>query len=211
MKLDLGNPAWQTTLPPQRTVPCDAPVAACAFSRDGATVGFGLGDGRVQLLPADIKQPASAIAEPVHKGAVLSLIGDPTGDGFISGGDDGRLLRLALDGDATEIANQKGKWIDKLAAHPATGAIAASVGKMALVVDKAGAVREFGPHPLLHGRAPSLKQSGQQRGRKPDHSAGSSSFSSAIFLRQMSGAVVWTFSPLLSTATVTGKSFTSNS
>ena len=147
MKLDLGNPAWQTTLPPQRTVPGDAPVAACAFSRDGATVGFGLGDGRVRLLSADIKQPASAIAEPVHKGAVLSLIGDPTGDGFISGGDDGLLLRLALDGRATEIANQKGKWIDKLAAHPATGAIAASVGKMALVVDKAGAVREFGPHP----------------------------------------------------------------
>ena len=71
MKLDLGNPAWQTTLPPTRSVACDAPVAACAFSRDGATVGFGLGDGRVRLMSADIKQPASAIAEPVHKGAVL--------------------------------------------------------------------------------------------------------------------------------------------
>jgi WD40 repeat protein len=146
MKLDLGNPAWQTTLPPTRSVACDAPVAACAFSRDGATVGFGLGDGRVRLMSADIKQPASAIPEPVHKGAVLSLIGDPTSDGFVSGGDDGLLLRLGVDGSATEIANQKGKWIDKLAAHRTTGAIAASVGKMALVVDKAGEVREFGPH-----------------------------------------------------------------
>ena len=147
MKLDLGNPAWRNTLPPSRSVASDAPVAACAFSRDGALVGFGLGDGRVRLMSADIKQPASAIAEPVHKGAVLSLIGDPTSDGFVSGGDDGLLLRLALDGGATEIANQKGKWIDKLAAHRATGAIAASAGKMALVVDKTGAVREFGPHP----------------------------------------------------------------
>ena len=146
MKLDLGNPAWRDTLPPTRSVACDAPVAACAFSRDGATVGFGLGDGRVRLLPADIKQPASAIADPVHKGAVLSMIGDPTGDGFVSGGDDGRLLRLALDGGATEIASRKGKWIDRLAAHRATGAIAASVGKMALVVDKSGELREFGPH-----------------------------------------------------------------
>jgi WD40 repeat protein len=142
MKLDLGNPAWQTTLPPTRSVACDAPVAACAFSRDGATVGFGLGDGRVRLMSADIKQLAPAM----HKGAVLSLIGDPTSDGFVSGGDDGLLLRLGLDGGATEIADRKGKWIDKLAAHRATGAIAASVGKMALVVDKAGDVNEFGPH-----------------------------------------------------------------
>jgi WD40 repeat protein len=146
VKLDLGNPAWRDTLPATRSVACDAPVAACAFSRDGTTVGFGLGDGQVRLLPADVKQPATAAAEPLHKGAVLSLIGDPTGDGFVSGGDDGRLLRVALDGAATLIADQKGKWIDKLAAHRATGAIAASVGKMALVVDKAGEVREFGPH-----------------------------------------------------------------
>lgn len=147
MKLDLADPAWQTTLPSQRTVPCDAPVAACAFSRDGTVVGFGLGDGRVRLMPADIKQqPAETVAEPVHKGAVLSLIGDPNGAGFVSGGDDGCLLRLSADGAATEIANQKGKWIDKLAAHRANGTIAASAGKMALVVDKAGGVREFGPH-----------------------------------------------------------------
>ena len=81
-----------------------------------------------------------------YKGAVLSLIADPNGDGFISGGDDGRLLRLAPDGSIAELAHQKGKWIDKLVAHRATGAIAASVGKMALVIDKAGASREFGPN-----------------------------------------------------------------
>jgi hypothetical protein len=73
----------------------------------------------------------------LHKGAVLTLIGDPLNDGFISGGDDGRLLRLGLDGSVTEIASQKGKWIDKLAAHRTNGTIAASAGKMALVIDKA--------------------------------------------------------------------------
>ncbi len=146
MKLDLGNPAWRDTLPSTRSVGSDAPVAACAFSRDGATAAFALGDGSVRLLPADIQQPAGAIAAPVHKGAVLSLIGDPAGDGFVSGGDDGRLLHLTLNGGATEIANQKGKWIDKLAAHAASGSIAASVGKMVLVIDKTGTQREFGPH-----------------------------------------------------------------
>ena len=76
---------------------------------------------------------------------MLALVGDPAGDGFVSGGDDGRLLRIGPDGTATELANQKGKWIEHLAAHRATGAVAASVGKSAFVV-KDGEVREFGPH-----------------------------------------------------------------
>jgi WD40 repeat protein len=146
VKLDFGNPAWRTTLPPSRSVASDAPVSACAFSRDGKTAAFALGDGRVRLLPAEVKDTAGEAQEPLHKGAVLSLIADPLNDGFISGGDDGRLLRIAADGSASEIAVQKGKWIDKLAAHRTNGTIAAAAGKLALVVDKAGEVREFGPH-----------------------------------------------------------------
>ncbi len=144
MKLDLANPAWAQTLPPSRSVAADAPVAACAFSRDGATAAFALGDGRVRLLPADIAAPAAAAADPVHGGAVLALVSDPAGDGFVSGGDDGRLLRIGADGTATELAGYKGKWIEHLAQHR-SGAVAAAVGKMAVVV-KDGEVREFGPH-----------------------------------------------------------------
>ncbi len=146
MKLDLANPAWRTTLPQTRSVASDAPVSACAFSRDGATVAFALGDGRVRVLSAEVKDAATPAAEPLHKGAVLSLIADPLGDGFVSGGDDGRVLRIAADGSASEMANQKGKWIDRLAAHRSNGTIAAGAGKMALVIDKAGEAREFGPH-----------------------------------------------------------------
>jgi WD40 repeat protein len=146
VKLDLGNPAWRTTLPPSRSVASDAPVSACAFSRDGRTAAFALGDGRVRLLPAEVKDTAAEAHEPVHEGAVLSLLADPLNDGFISGGDDGRLLRIAADGSASEIATHKGKWIDRLAAHRASGTVAASAGKMALVIDKTGEVREFGPH-----------------------------------------------------------------
>ena len=166
MKLDLGNPDWRTHAAARpRSVASDAPVAACAFSRDGKTVAFALGDGRVRLLPADVKEAAAGAAEPVHKGAVLSLIADPVGDGFISGGDDGRLLRIGPDGSATEIANHKGKWIDKLAAHRSNGTFAASVGKMALVVDKAGEVREFGPH-AEHGGGDRLQQGRQPHRRR---------------------------------------------
>jgi WD40 repeat protein len=145
---DLAN--HREALPPQRKVTADAPATACAFSRDGKLLAFALGDGRVRLMPADAKQEPPAAVEPLHNGVALSLIADPLpnpkgGDGFVTGGDDGRLLRITSDGAATELANQKGKWIDKIAAHKATGAIAASAGKMALVV-KDGEVHEFGPH-----------------------------------------------------------------
>jgi len=53
VKIDLSNPAWRQTLPPARTVAADAPVAACAFSRDGATVAFALGDGCVRHVLSD--------------------------------------------------------------------------------------------------------------------------------------------------------------
>ncbi len=145
MKIDLANPAWRVALPPSRSVASDAPAAGCAFNRDGTTVAFALGDGRVRFLPAEVAAAETPAGEPVHKGAVLALAGDPTSDGFVSGGDDGRLLRLGLDGTVTELASQKGKWIDHIVAHKATGAIAAAAGKFALVV-KDGELREFGPH-----------------------------------------------------------------
>jgi WD40 repeat protein len=144
VKLDLGNPDWRTSLPPSRGVASDAPVSAVAFSRDGKTVAFAQGDGCVRVLSADIKDAASEAREPLHDGAVLSLIGDPAGDGFLSGGDDGRLLRIAADGTASEVAKYSGRWIEHLAGHR-VGAIAAGVGKNAVVL-KDGQLREFGPH-----------------------------------------------------------------
>jgi len=144
VKLDLANPAWQQTLPSARSLATDAPVAACAFSHDGSTVAFALGDGQVRLLPADIAAPTPTAAAPLHGGAVLALIADPAGDGFVSGGDDGRVLRIAPDGSATELLVQKGKWVEHLAAHR-NGAVAIGVGRT-MFVAKDGEVREFGPH-----------------------------------------------------------------
>jgi WD40 repeat protein len=144
VKLDLSRPSWAEHLPPARSVAGDAPVAACAFSRDGTVVAFALGDGRVRLLPAGLAAAAPAAPDPVHGGVVLSLVADPLGDGFVSGGDDGRLLRHGKDGSTTEVASYKGKWIEHLAGHR-NGAIAAAVGRTAVVV-KDGEARELGPH-----------------------------------------------------------------
>jgi hypothetical protein len=90
VKIDLANPAWRQTLPPARTVAADAPVAACAFSRDGATAAFALGDGCVRILPADIKRPRRRRTSRA-RGAVLALVATG-GRRLRSGGDDGRLL-----------------------------------------------------------------------------------------------------------------------
>lgn len=144
MKLDLSYRSWAEKLPPTRSVSGDAPVAACAFSRDGTVVAFALGDGRVRLLPADLDAGLPEAPTPVHGGVVLSLVADPAGDGFVSGGDDGRLLRHGKDGSASEIASYKGKWIEHLAAHR-SGLVAAAVGRTA-VLAKGSEVREFGPH-----------------------------------------------------------------
>lgn len=144
MKPDLSRPSWAERLPPTRSVAGDAPVAACAFNRDGTVVAFALGDGRVRLLPADLGAALPEAAAPVHGGVALSLIADPSGDGFVSGGDDGRLLRHGKDGSTSEIASYKSRWIEHLAAHR-NGTIAAAVGRNAVIVE-GGEVRELGPH-----------------------------------------------------------------
>ena len=100
MKLDLANPAWRETLPPGRSLTGDAPVAACAFSKDGALAAFALGDGRVRLLPADIHANETPARDPLHGGAVLALVGDPAGGGFVSGG--ARSMRPLADAARTK-------------------------------------------------------------------------------------------------------------
>ena len=129
MKIDLANPAWRQTLPPARSVATDAPVAACAFSRDGTTVAFALGDGACASCPPTSRHAAPDAAAPLHKGAVLSLVGDPAGDGFVSGGDDGRLLRIGRRRHGDRARQPEGQ-VDRASRRPrATGAVAASAGK----------------------------------------------------------------------------------
>src|SRR5438046_1340625 len=85
-------------------------VIACAFA---------LGDGSLRLVDAQgaLKEVA------VHNGACLTLTRHPN-VGFITGGDDGRLVRTSNDGSSTEIAKTRGKWIEQIAVAPETGLIA---------------------------------------------------------------------------------------
>ena len=61
--------------------------------------------------------------------------------GFISGGDDGKLRRIAGDGDVTDIAGFGMKWVEQVATYAGDkgkGLIAAGVGKVVHLFDETG-------------------------------------------------------------------------
>lgn len=123
-------------------------VVGLAFGRDGS-LGLGLGDGTLRLArPNGMQDDWATVA--AHGGAVLSLAADAK-DGFLSGGDDGRLLRIAPDGAVEEIAQLGAmKWVEQVAAHE-SGLRAASVGKQLHLFDAKGAKLKTLVHPSSVG------------------------------------------------------------
>ena len=96
----------------------DAYVTDIAFDRAGWAAA--LGDGTVRF------EGGESVA--AHDGAILCACLHPSGDGLVTGGDDGRVVWSKPDG-AVEIASVKGRWIDAIAASADSGLIAFSAGK----------------------------------------------------------------------------------
>lgn len=113
----------------------DAYVTSALFDRAGRAC-FALGDGTVRF--------ESGESIEAHDGAVLSACLPPSGDGIITGGDDGRVV-LTTPAGAQEIANLPGKWIDAVAASPESGLFAFSAGRELHVrdLDDAAFTRTF--------------------------------------------------------------------
>ena len=87
---------------------------------DGGRAAFALGDGAVAWEDGRTVQ--------VHDGAILCAAAHPSGEGVLTGGDDGRLAWSR--GERIEIlAEIPRKWIDALAVSKASGLIAFSAGK----------------------------------------------------------------------------------
>jgi WD40 repeat protein len=126
----------------------DAFVVAMRFSRDGRRAGFALGDGTVRI--AAIGTPGDWTAATVHDGAILDFAPDPTGDGFISGGDDGNLNRVSGDGVVSNVASFGMKWVEHVATYAVDkgkGLIAASAGKLVRLFDQSGQMLKELTHP----------------------------------------------------------------
>jgi WD40 repeat protein len=105
----------------------DAYVTAALFDRSGEAT-FALGDGTVRF------EGGSAVT--AHDGASLTACPHPSGEGVLSGGDDGRLVWARASGAET-VAEAPGRWIDAVAASAESGLIAFAAGRELHVRDAA--------------------------------------------------------------------------
>ena len=97
----------------------DAYVTAALFGKAG-TAAFALGDGTVRFECGETIE--------AHDGAILSACAHPSGEGVITGGDDGRVVWSRVSG-AEEIAKVPGRWIDAVAASAESKLIAFAAGR----------------------------------------------------------------------------------
>ena len=134
----LANPDW---LLEQRGAHRDLGehVVGAAFA--GGALAFALVDGTLRLPEQGGDEWRTVEA---HDGAVLALAA--TGAGWVTGGDDGRLCRTALDGTVAELAGFGSRWVEQVAAHP-SGTVACGVGKAVHLHDAAGARLKELAHP----------------------------------------------------------------
>lgn len=111
-----------------------AAVVAAAWDVEGGSAGFALGDGQLAVAngywprgPRVRARPGGGVAllqagapapQPLraacHPGSCLSIAADQQG-GFLTGGDDGRVVHVPGTGEPTVLAHVPGTWIDALA------------------------------------------------------------------------------------------------
>ncbi len=124
-----------------------APIVAATWNIKGTEVGFALGDGhlavadsvwpngpRVELRPGGgvgMVAAKEVAPRPVraacHPGSCISIAADLSG-GFLTGGDDGRVVHVPHFGDPVILAHVTGAWIDALACS-STGVRAYACGR----------------------------------------------------------------------------------
>ncbi len=126
-------------------VPFDAGDHVIAAAFIGAQPALALTDGNVRL--GDDAQEKRVAAHP--NGSILVAAADA--GRLMTGGDDGRVVAIDSEGKATELADEKGKWIDAIAAR--AGAVAWSVGKNARVRDAEGSVKSWSAPTTVRGMA----------------------------------------------------------
>lgn len=100
----------------------DAPVNTAAFSRDGNTLAFGLGNGTVHVAHGQDRHTVKP-----HAGAVPCVCPYGTDD-FLTLSDDGTLARVGPDGATRSVASFDGAWTERMDVH-ANGSFAVAVGR----------------------------------------------------------------------------------
>ncbi|MCJ8521402.1 WD40 repeat protein [Pseudorhizobium tarimense] len=86
-----------------------------------------------------------------HEG-LLTCIRDPHSPSLITGGEDGKVLRIGQDGAVTELAHAPRKWINVVAGGP-QGAVAYAHGRSSFVRLSDGTTKEFAEERSVEGLA----------------------------------------------------------
>lgn len=111
-----------------------APVSAIVWLGDQACLA--LGDGTVCVVAPE----GELRTIEAHSGAILCATRHPEGRAVLSGGDDGRLMRVDPSGDRIELGRVERRWVEHVVASSGSGIIVAGAGKEAIVW-KAGATQ----------------------------------------------------------------------
>lgn len=115
---------------------------AVATAANGRLIAIGFGDGTIRLFDSETPDAAPVVV-PAHNGACLSLTADIDKGAFLSGGDDGKLVRITAMGDAQTLWESKGRWVEHVTTHAGSGVRVFAVGKTATIMDKKGGLREL--------------------------------------------------------------------
>jgi len=119
-----------------------AHVLAAGFL--GGTPVFACADGRVAFIGPEIRE-----VRPHAKGLTAAAF---SREALLTGGEDGRVLRTGEDGASETLGEERGKWIDALAAGP-DGALAWSVGRNVSARSSKGEVKSFAAPSTARGLA----------------------------------------------------------
>lgn len=115
-----------------RTLVLSGEVAGVRFL--GATAVFAMSEGGLVLAGEETTRIEA------HKGAILSVSGDARR--VLTGGDDGRVVATSGDGAMTTVFEQRGRWIDQVAAGP-DGSSAFSAAKTAYFQPAKGEAKQL--------------------------------------------------------------------
>jgi WD40 repeat protein len=126
------------------------PIAAGAHVTAASFLGghpvLALGDGTALRIEADSEQRVA-----LHKNGAI-LVAARAGKRLVTGGDDGRIMAMDVDGSAQEIFRENGKWIDALVGRD-DSSIAWSSGRQVSARDPQGSVKHFTAPSSVRGLA----------------------------------------------------------
>jgi len=116
-----------------RTTPFGDYVVAAAGN--GRVFGVVFGDGTLRIFDS-LTPDAEPISVQAHAGAGLCITADIDNRAFLTGGDDGSLVRTDVLGNRATLAEHQHRWVEHVAVHSGTGQRIYAVGKDTYMIPK---------------------------------------------------------------------------